>query len=135
MTKKATSSKMDKALTIFKSSFVKPMKDKSARQTAIARFQSKLDMQPTTAATYYGHCMKKVRDQQTNEALAKDAKGGKVWSTIKVSNSQVTSSGIFFNRKAAVEFNEQYQHDGVVDGVSQKGDTLNNAVLKKLKIA
>lgn len=121
-------SKMDQAMKIFEAAFKKPLKDKTPRQTAIARFQSKLGLAPTAAATYYSHCMKKVREAQHGE-VAESKK--QPWSAVKVDgNNAVTSYGHFLTKAAALEFNSTYEHDGVVRGKVEQGDIIDAKNLK-----
>lgn len=121
-------SKMDQAIKIFEAAFKKPLKGKTPRQTAIYQFQTKLGMAPTAAATYFSHCMKKVREAQ-HEQVATSKK--QPWSAVKVDGSgTVTSYGHFLTQAAALEFNSKYEHDGIIRGAVNQGDVINIATLK-----
>lgn len=121
-------SKMNQAMKIFEKAFKKPLKDHTPRQTALHYFETKLGMAKTTAATYYSHCMKKVRDVQEAE-VAESKKTP--WAVVKLDhNSAVTSYGHFLTRAAAAEFNAKYQHDGLIRGNVEQGQVIDAKQLK-----
>jgi len=133
--KKSEISLMDQCFGIFQSVFA----DKSIakpRAAAIELFQSNLGMAKTAAATYFGHCLARVRNAEQEAALAKIEKGGKVWSAVKVNaDDVVTSVGLFISAGSAKAFNEEYRHDGTVVGAVEVGTVLAGTYEKRKKLA
>lgn len=114
--------KMAQALAIFIS---EPATDGSKRKTCIERFQAELDMEESTAGTYYYLCESKVLEQQTIETEKAIASSKvKKFSSVKTKRGSDIASNVqvFLSRKAAEEFNSGMQgFTHVVPGIQKVG--------------
>jgi len=121
---------MAKALVIVSAVYA-DLEISSPRKEAIQRMVKKLKMEPTTAATYHGHCIKRFRTAEQQSALKRVEAGKPVWSAYKANKQGlVTSVGIFTTAKAAKEFNSAFRHSGIVKGVQPVNEPLITKAVK-----
>ncbi len=117
---------MQKARTIVIAAYANAKLD-NPRKESILIMQKKLRMEPTTAATYHGHCIKHFREVEQTQALARAKTGKPVWSAYKANKQGlVTSVGVFLTCKAAKEFNKAFRHSGTIKGIQDINSQAKN---------
>lgn len=98
------------------------------RSASIAQIQKQCKFSERGARTYYGDALDIMLHSQTKEALVRAEKGKRVWSVVKLKTKATTpavsSVGLFCTKKAAVEFNDTFNYDGVLGGVVEKDDPI-----------
>lgn len=112
--------KMETAVRIFLET---PAADK--RKQCIERFKTELEMEESTAGTYYYLCERKVLEAQqveTEKAIASSK--ARKFSAVKLQRGSDVASHVhvFLTRKGAEEFNDtMHGFDHIVTGVQKVG--------------
>lgn len=120
-----TGSKMEQALIIFN----QIPGDRAKRKQCILRFQNELNMERSTAGTYYNLCEKKVLNT-TSEQSQKviESSRARKFSAVKCRGGVASHVQVFFSKKEAEQFNDiMFGFDHVVKGVQPVGKQIQVA--------
>lgn len=116
-------SKRESALTIFNE-----VTGDHHRKECIARFQAELNMEATTANTYYTWCVERLEAEQKEKTEAAIAsKAARKYTAVKLergSTDVISRVAVFVKRSDAEKFNSQMHYDTVVPGVYKTGQKL-----------
>ena len=99
------------------------------RSASIEQIQKRCKFSECGARTYYGDALNLMLHAETKEALERAEKGRRVWSVVKLKTKAtapaVSSVGLFCTKKAAVNFNNTFNYDGVLGGIVEKDDLVD----------